>query len=174
MLSALLFSGLSQRFWVNALGFNLIWALCIFYGNTLLPVVLLLLLCHLFMHRQPRRELLVVVGLGSLGYAIDTVLTLLGLFQFEPVQLIAPLWLLILWFGFCATLRQSLSFFRSHLLLSALAGAAGGSFAYLAAANFGAVMLGLPVLQSGLVIAAVWALLFPLFIRLSHSGGERQ
>jgi hypothetical protein len=168
MMSALFFSGLSQRLWVNLLGFNLIWALCIFYGNSLLPLVILLLLLHLLLHRQPALELAIVVGLGSLGYALDSVLTLLGLFRFESVQSIAPLWLLLLWFGFCATLRQSLSFFRSHLLLAALVGAMGGGFAYLAAANFGAVTLGLPALQSGLLIALIWALLFPAFLRISQ------
>lgn len=167
-MSQLLFSGISQRFWVNLLGFNLVWALCVFWGNTYLLPVSVLLLCHLLMHRQPKCELAIILGLGSLGYVIDSGLTLLGLFQFEHVDARAPLWLLILWFGFCATLRQSLGFFRNHMGWSVLAGAVGGSFAYLSAASLGAVTLGFPTLQSGLMIAAVWAVLFPLFLRLSQ------
>jgi hypothetical protein len=164
-----MFSGYSQIFWVNLLGFNLVWSLSIFLGNDALLIVLALLLMHMLFHKQPILELQIVLITGLIGYCVDCILTLLGFFRFDDVQGITPIWLLFLWFGFCATLRQSLVFFASKQLIAIIAGAIGGSFAYIAAAHFNAVELTQPLLLSAASIAAVWAVLFPLLIWISQS-----
>ena len=164
-----MFSGYSQNFWVNLVGFNLVWSLSIFLGNDALIFVLALLLMHVLFHKQPLLEFQIVLITGLIGYCVDCILTLLGFFRFDEVQGITPIWLLLLWFGFCATLRQSLAFFASKQFITVLAGAIGGCFAYMAAAHFNAVELTLPLLLSAVSIAAIWAVLFPLLIWMSQS-----
>ncbi|MGH1460955.1 MAG: DUF2878 domain-containing protein [Neptuniibacter sp.] len=169
MFSGYLFSGHSQNFWVNLLGFNLIWSLCIFLGNDALIIVVILLLLHFCFHIQPVVEIQVVLVTGLMGYCIDCVLTILGVFRFENTLGITPLWLLLLWIGFCATLRQSLSFFNGKTYIAPIAGAIGGCFAYMAAANFNAVELTQSWLVSAVLIALIWAFLFPLLLWMSKS-----
>jgi len=164
-----MYSGYSQNFWVNLLGFNIIWYLCIFVGNAAVPVVTLLLVMHIALHGQPLIEAQVVILTGILGYAVDCALTLVGFFIFEEVQGITPLWLLFLWLGFSATLRQSLAFFSNNMLYAALFGFLGGSSSYLAAAHFGAVELTLPLVISGLGIGLIWWVLFPVLLWMSRS-----
>lgn len=171
-LSNLICSGRSQNFWLNLLGFNLIWAGSIFFGNSALIIVALLLLLHFLLHSTPLIEAQIVFITALLGYCIDCALTLLGFFQFEKVQGITPFWLIFLWIGFCCTLRESLVFFSGKPLLSIPFGAVAGSVAYMAAANFGAVQLPLPILTSLLILAALWAVLFPLLLWISSNMEE--
>lgn len=133
--------GLSWKIWINFWGFNLIWALSIFSGNEAMLWVLLLLVLHFLIITKPLIELLVVLATALLGYSIDCLLTLLGVFKFEQVQGITPIWLILLWVGFCSTLRHSLNFFSQKYLTASFAGAIAGSFTYLLAAHFGAVEL---------------------------------
>ena len=162
-------SGKSQNFWCNLIGFNLLWACCILLGNSVLIAVILLLLVHFLFHSTPLVEVQVVFITAILGYSIDCALTLLGFFQFEEVQGITPFWLIFLWIGFCCTLRTSLAFFSGKLFLSIPVGAVAGSMAYMAAANFGAVQLILPALTSALVLAVIWAVMFPLLLWISSN-----
>lgn len=169
MFSSFLFSGHSQNFWVNLLGFNLVWSLCIFVGNPAIPIVVCLLVLHLLLHQQFHTELQVVLMTGSVGYCIDCFLTLLGFFRFDSVQGITPLWLLFLWLAFCATLRQSLAYFSRHRVAAALFGAFGGTSAYMAAAHFGAVELGQSFVISSITLGLIWLLLFPLLVWMSKT-----
>ncbi|WP_051221733.1 DUF2878 domain-containing protein [Neptunomonas japonica] len=161
--------GLSWKIWINFLGFNLIWALSIFSGNEAMLWVLLLLLLHFMIMPEPLIELAVVLSTALLGYSVDCLLTLLGVFKFEQVQGITPTWLVFLWVGFCSTLRHSLSFFSQKYLTASLAGAIAGSFTYLLAAHFGAVELPLSSVVSFAVLASVWAVLFPALLWLSSA-----
>jgi len=169
MFSSFLFAGHSQNFWVNLLGFNLVWSLSIFVGNPAIPIVVCLLVLHLLLHQQFHTELQVVLMTGSVGYCIDCFLTLLGFFRFDTVQGITPLWLLFLWLAFCATLRQSLAYFSRHRVAAALFGAFGGTSAYMAAAHFGAVELGQSFVISSITLGLIWILLFPLLVWMSKT-----
>ncbi|MCW9052093.1 MAG: DUF2878 domain-containing protein [Motiliproteus sp.] len=130
-----MFQGYSQNLWVNLLGFNLIWWLCILYGDKVLLPVSLLLLLHLLLHRTPVIEMMTLFICGGLGFAVDSLLTLAGVFRFESSSILPPLWLALLWLSFTATLRQSLRWFRGRYRLAACAGALAGSTTYLAAAQ---------------------------------------
>lgn len=161
--------GLSWKIWINFFSFNLIWALSIFSGNASMLWVLLLLLLHFLIITKPVIELLVVLATALLGYSVDCLLTLLGVFKFVQVQGITPIWLILLWIGFCSTLRHSLNFFSEKYLIASLAGAIAGSFTYLLAAHFGAVELPLSSVISVAVLASVWAALFPALLWLSSA-----
>ncbi|WP_417227243.1 DUF2878 domain-containing protein [Amphritea sp.] len=156
----------SEHTWVNLLGFQLAWWCAILYTTDSVPVLIVLLTLHLLFHSQPLREFYVLLLCGLIGFAVDMLLTTLGIFRFESPGL--PLWLLFLWFCFAATLRQSLAFFASNLSLASLCGGLFGSLTYLAAVNFEAVALGWPLLLSGLLLMLIWMALFPLLIGLSN------
>ncbi|MDI3324105.1 DUF2878 domain-containing protein [Pontibacterium granulatum] len=169
------FTGLTQIFWVNLVGFQMVWWLSILGRDTTQSIIFLLLVIHLMLHARPRHELKVVIICGILGYAIDTALTYAGVFVFKEHGggvYLPPLWLLLLWFGFSATLRQSLVFFVDKLPLASVCGAIAGSLTYLAAVNLGAVQLGYSTHTSAYLIAVIWAILFPFLVWLSDRLGE--
>ncbi|MDO6563333.1 DUF2878 domain-containing protein [Amphritea sp. 1_MG-2023] len=163
----------SDNIWLNLLGFQLAWWCAILMTHHSLPILFSLLILHLLFHRQPVIETSVLLLCGLTGFAVDVMLTVIGFFQFEASDF-PPFWLLLLWFCFSATLRQSLSFFHSRLLLAAVCGGFFGSLTYLTAAHLGVVTLGFPWLSSGLVLMLIWMLLFPLLIRFSEMSFMRR
>jgi len=169
------FTGLTQIFWVNLVGFQMVWWLSILGRDSTQSIIVLLLVIHLMLHARPRHELKVVFICGILGYAVDAALTYTGVFVFREHGggvYLPPLWLLLLWFGFSATLRQSLVFFADKLPLAAVCGAIAGSLTYLAAGNLGAVSFGYSVPATAYLLAAIWAVLFPALLWLSDRLGE--
>ena len=78
-----LFSGISECFWINLTGFQLIWWLSVLLGNSAVPVVLLLLVLHIAFHSQPLREIRVLLVCAILGFTVDGLLTLGGVFVFN-------------------------------------------------------------------------------------------
>lgn len=166
-----MFSGLSQFWWVNLAGFQLAWWLCILMGNDALWLIVALLVLHFAGHRKPGVECLVVTSCAALGFAVDTFLTLYGVFIFSSEQSLPPLWLFLLWFAFSATLRQGLAWFSGRYLISALAGSLAGTLTYLAAGRLGAVSFGPAELQVAGLLALVWLLLFPALVKLADIVG---
>ena len=164
---------LSNNLWINIAGFQLAWLSAILLGNSGLLILLVLLVLHFVFHRSPGSEIVFVCGAGLAGFSIDTLLTLQGVFIFTEPGL-PPLWLLLLWFCFSATLRQSLSFFQSRLPLAALCGGVCGALTYLAAARLGAFVPGLADMSLFLLIALIWSFLFPLLIWLGAQVGLRE
>ena len=166
-------SGVSNNFWVNLIGFQLIWWSLILWGNSALLPAMLLLFAHLLLHRTPRQELQLMLAVALPGFLVDSLLTITGVFVFPEPAMVAPAWLLVLWFAFAATMNQALNWFSGRYLLAALIGGVGGSSTYIAAAELGAVSLGIGVLASFLLLTLVWTLLFPLLIVLKDYRGGR-
>ncbi len=160
--------GISQKFWINLIGFQAIWWLSILHGNTAAIFVALLIFLHFYFHSSPESEVLIVLVTAILGFWFDMLLAGLNFFIFPNQESGFPFWLLLLWMGFCSTLRQSLGFFRGRYLLSSVCGALAGSLTYLTAARLGAVELGLSELHSLLILAIIWSGLFPLLIFISN------
>lgn len=173
-----MFSGISQNFWINLIGFQIIWWVCVLFGNTWLAITWALLGCHLLFHREPISEACYILICATIGFGIDALLTFKGIFIFQESVFqdsslkesssIPPLWLFALWISFSATLRQSLGFFSKHYVLAAILGAVGGSGSYLTAEKFDQVSFGFPTWDTGFLLAFIWLILFPLLIWISH------
>ncbi len=169
--------GLSQKFWVNIGGFQLAWWSAVLAGNTLWPLLLLLLCFHVYFHQDAAAEISVIILVGLLGFGIDTLLTAIRLFDFPSGSaflldsIVPPLWLLMLWFCFAATLRQGLSWFQGRWLLAAVVGGIAGPLSYYAGSQLGAMAFGFSLAISLLVMSLIWAVLLPLalFIAMSLS-----
>jgi len=159
--------GLSQNIWINVIGFQVTWWLSIMYGNSAIVPVVFLLALHLVFHKAAVEEIAVITACACIGFTVDIMLTMQGVFIFENNPAHVPCWLFLLWLCFSATLRQSLRFFSHHLALASIAGAIAGSLTYLAAARLGAVSFGFSTFSTLSLLALVWAILFPLLLLIS-------
>lgn len=162
----LFFSGWSETWWINLIGFQLAWWLSVLYGNQVLPIVAALIAVHLLLHSSPKIELVVLVSCTLLGMVVDTSLTHTGVFVFTQGHAWPPLWLALLWLSFSATLRQGLHWFKGRYLLSALVGSLAGAASYLAAGRLGAVSFGIAEIEAALLLALIWMMLFPALMKL--------
>ncbi len=154
--------GLTQKPWVNFIGFQAYWWSCILLQNYAFFVCAILLCAHLYFHCYAKQELKSIIVLGVAGFSIDFILALFDWFQFhnEPAY-IPPFWLLLLWLGFATNITTLSSFFNKNWLVMALSGAALAPLSYLAAAKLGAVSLPFGYLSTWLVLMPIWFLLLP-------------
>ena len=133
---------LSKRF--NVVAFNLIWLGCVVgreqYWWAFAPVVFgyLALLVQRRIFRVGKFLMLFGLGVG-----IDSLLTVLGVFQFGPTIFFIPLWLVLLWAAFTTTLFLSLEIVGRNKLIAAICGALAFPFNYAVGERLGAVSFGM-------------------------------
>lgn len=83
----------------------------------------------------------------------------------SPISVV-PIWILILWTAFGATLNGCLGWFKKHLGWSVLFGALGGPLAWWGGASLGALSVPDPLLGYA-VMSGGWAVLMPLLSYLA-------
>ncbi|MDH0447770.1 MULTISPECIES: DUF2878 domain-containing protein [unclassified Shewanella] len=155
----------------NSLSFQCVWWTGVLFGNRALLLSIPLLVLHFIL--LPRvetaaipRDLSAMLKIGLLGMAVDSLLTLASVFEFSAF----PAWLACLWLHFALSLHHSLKLIRAFaIVLQAILGAIFGSLSYLAGAAFHAVSLPYGEGVSAVFLAIIWAVLLPLFIKLSRS-----
>ncbi|MEQ9464827.1 MAG: DUF2878 domain-containing protein [Haliea sp.] len=151
---------LSEKAWFNALWFQSTWFCTVLGRDDLLAVSLGLIGLHLLLVPRRRLEMRQLALLGGIGIAVDTGLSLIGVFQFQG-GILMPGWLCCLWLAFATTPGRSLAFLGARPWLAALAGALVVPFNYYAGSRLGAVEFGWPLWQSLLIMALVWSILLP-------------
>ncbi|PYB80932.1 DUF2878 domain-containing protein [Pseudomonas sp. LB-090624] len=151
----------------NALWLQLGWWLCVLGASTtsLLLLVPLGLVLHLWACPQPRAEARALVRVTLAGCVLDSVLGAVGVFDFAAWPL--PLWLALLWLVLASGLRHSLAWAGWPFLRGAAIGAVGGPLAYLGGARLADVALPHGPLATGLLLVPIWALALPLLVRLA-------
>ncbi|MHA6195813.1 DUF2878 domain-containing protein [Pseudomonas wadenswilerensis] len=158
-----------SRAWLvgNALWLQAGWWGCVLGARYpgLLVAVLGGLLVHLWLCRQTVTELWVVLRIGLIGCVLDTLLGVLGVFDFGAWPL--PAWLGLLWLVLASGMRHSLAWLGRPMWLAVVCGLVGGPLAYLAGARLAGVGLPLGTLPTALLLAVIWALWFPLCLRLA-------
>ena len=100
------------------------------------PMVLIYSAILVFIEIIKIQQLLVP---AALGIAIDSILTMLGIFDFGDTTLLIPLWLITLWIAFSTTLTQSLKFVGNNWLVTVTSGAIVIQFNYAVGERLGAV-----------------------------------
>ena len=127
------------------------------------------LLWHLRVVGQPRRELALIGWVTVLGLLIEILNNWLGWLQARatPVDYLPAPWLIALWSLFAASLNVTLRWLRHHRLGAALLGAIAGPAAYAAGARLDALQLVQPT-QALLSLALLWALAMPLMAWLAQ------
>lgn len=158
--------------------FYLSWAVCVheaslgngFIGPALIGVVIAF---HLWFVKKTWMEFFFVLIVAVIGTLIDTVYMEFGIMTFaakyESVPWLAPLWVTSLYALFAAAFVQSFSWLRGRWLLMIACGAIGGPLSYAAAVRVGAGEFLVPLWVACLVLAVVWALIFPLCFLLLDS-----
>lgn len=158
---------------VNILLSQLGWIVCVTQGDLLSQGFMYIVLAvHLFWVVKPvdrTNEMIFICAAFALGFAVDTILSLCGVLLFQqPTAGFIPLWLVSLWVIFLTTIRHSLYVFAKTPTILPLVGAIFGAFAYYMGTKLNSdVSLMQPTVLSLLVLAIVWAILFPSFFKLN-------
>lgn len=152
----------------NGTLFNLSWlAIVLSHSPVIAPMVVAL---HLFVHfgliGRGEREVRLIAVTFLLGAVLDQLLFLTGVFTVDGQAALAPFWLTCLWPVLATTFLHVFESFRSRPLLAALFGAIGGTGSYIAGTGLSDVAFAHPV-AGPLVMAVLWAGLFPLLLRLA-------
>ncbi|MDX9787481.1 MAG: DUF2878 domain-containing protein [Desulfobacterales bacterium] len=161
---------------VDFIAFQTIWVACVWgagkgYG-WLGPATLgAWLPAYLFLSKRRKEEALLAAVCGMIGFGVDTLHTLLGIFM--PARFIlpdpfCPLWLLALWINMAPLINSSLSWLHGRYFLALLFGALGGPLAYWSGMRLGAISFGQQQPFGLLVLACSWAAMFPLLLWVSN------
>lgn len=164
-----------MRVAVNFVAFQAGWFAAVLGAGRGVPwlgvlVIPSLLLLHLVLSADRRDELLLALTAALLGFIVDSIL--IAVHVFAPVPFgssppFSPAWMVMLWINQATTLNFCLAWLRGRYLLGAVFGAVGGPLAYLAGAKLGAAAV--PSSQGMLILAATWALVFPLLLALNSA-----
>lgn len=157
---------------LNGLMFQAIWLMCILGGDQWAPPAIMLLAAWLWWRRLPG-ELGQISLLSGVGIVLDSLWMAAGLMVFQdtlwPQAPLIPLWLMVLWVGFSATLRHSMKFLLGRPVLAAALGAIAAPLSYATGAHLADVSITAITLvvvgiswASLLAIAAWWLALKPV------------
>ena len=147
----------------NIIFFNLMWVGLVIGRESLLgltvPMVLIYSAILVFIEIIKIQQLLVP---AALGIAIDSILTMLGIFDFGDTTLLIPLWLITLWIAFSTTLTQSLKFVGNNWLVTVTSGAIILPFNYAVGERLGAVTFTENYFLTVFIIGIIWSVCLPL------------
>lgn len=159
---------------INLSLFKAAWAATVFGAAASVPVagavaVAIAVLVHLARTRDVRAEATLLVLAAVVGLVWETLLVATGVLEYSSGNLVpgvAPYWIVAMWILFATTLNVGMRWLRKSTILAAAAGAIGGPASFFAGASAGAVTLSNP-LTSLVIIAAGWAVLLPLMVRIA-------
>jgi hypothetical protein len=163
--------GLSYPKWLNFLLFQAIWFAAIMGREELEWLVAALLVAHILLVTDPVKELRVILPCAAIGIAADAVLTLSGVFVFDPAPPVLPIpfWLIGIWLAFAGTFRHSMSYLLAKPVIAIPAAAIAAPLSYVAGMGLGAVSFGLDTMSTAIVIGLVWPCMMAVFIRLHRA-----
>jgi hypothetical protein len=146
----------------NAVLFQLGWFACVLGGNSywlIVPVAVLLV--HVLWTSAWAAEGKLLLWVTGLGVLLDSSLLMLGVFDFATQGPLIPLWLALLWAVLATTLNHCLAWAATPWWRASLLGAVGGPMSYYAGSQMAGVNLPLGLWPSMLLLAALWAVVFP-------------
>ena len=157
--------------WLNFTLFQSIWFAAILGQESLEWLVALLLAAHFLLCADLKDELKVVLACAVIGIIADTMLTLAGVFIFDPKPstLPVPFWLIGIWLGFAGTFRHSMSYLLARPMVAVAASAVAAPLSYLAGMKLGAVSFGLDITSTALVLGLLWVCMMAVFIRIDRA-----
>lgn len=104
------------------------------------------------------------------GVIVDILLTVTGVYIFSGSEqlLPIPMWLILLWLAFTATLRHSLAYLRHRYWVAAGLGAVGGTLSYIGGTTLGAVGFGMSLYTTAFLLVCIWACLMPVIFLICN------
>jgi Protein of unknown function (DUF2878) len=161
----------------NLLSFGIGWFACVVGAANGTPsygvaVAAMLLALNTLVAEDALHEARVIVTVGAIGFAIDTMLALAGILIFDPrtsnPSWLCPIWQDAIWMMFGSTLTSSLAWLATRTAVASIAGAIVGPLSYFAAARMGALAIPAPVAPRLATIAIIWAVVLPGLLRFAN------
>jgi hypothetical protein len=150
---------------INMIGFNVAWFGLIYFGNTFVPVALLMLVVHFIWISKVKNEIWLALIITIIGVTVDSLLQLNRVFIFpNPAHI--PFWLVAIWACFATTICHSFSFLSAYKPLQILLGLIMAPLSYKSGELLGAVEFGFSFTQTYIVLGCIWAILFSTFFFL--------
>ncbi len=161
---------------VNFAGFYIGWYSCVAGAGEGRPligpaVVAGLLVLHLLLTSEPRRDARLILLVGLIGTFTDSFLAVIGVFSFTHGALVAwlcPLWLSSIWALFATTLNASMGWLLGRYVIASIFGALGGPLSYYYGARLGALALHRNVTFSLGCLVVAWGVTMPVLVRLAQ------
>lgn len=149
---------------INLALFQIGWLVCVLGGNLYAGAyTLLALLLHQWLVLEHWREWKLIFAVAVVGCLWDIVMAQSGVIVYGGGSLAGiPPWLVCLWLLFATTFMHSLGWLRAYPVIAGLLAAVLGPASYWFGSNLADAELRAPVLMSLAVMAAGWAVLFPL------------
>jgi hypothetical protein len=154
---------------LNLVMFQLGWAVCVFGGNSMAVVysVFALSIHHRYVVKS-YAEWRLIGWVTLIGITWDSLLVFFGLIVYpDAVWLNLPVWMVCLWILFATTFMHSLDWLSRYCWFCIILGAVFGPMSYWAGVEFSDTFFGASTITSMLVIAAGWAILFPVGIYMT-------
>jgi hypothetical protein len=159
---------------INLSLFKAGWLAAVFTAAASVPaagaaVVTVVVVIHLLRTADVGNEMRLLLFAALLGFGWESLLVSLDLVRYSigsPVPGTAPYWIVCMWILFATTINFGMRWLHKHVAVAAIAGAIGGPLSFVAGEKVGAVSFPEPQL-SLLVIAAGWAVLLPLLVRVA-------
>ncbi len=161
----------------NLLAFAIGWFACVVGAANGTPsygvaVAAMLLALDILVAEDPLHEARVIVTVGAIGFAIDTILALAGIFVFDPrtsnPSWLCPIWLVAIWMMFGSTLTASLAWLAARGAIASIVSAVAGPLSYFAASKMGAISIPGRVAPRIATIAIIWAIVFPGLLKFAN------
>ncbi|MDO6568095.1 DUF2878 domain-containing protein [Alteromonas sp. 1_MG-2023] len=157
---------------LNFFWFQGIWWLVVLYQSTFITLCVVMCLLGAWIVFSPIRksDFKIMVSVLLLGTLVDSLLMITGVFGFETgawlrgsaTHLVIPIWLMFLWAALGGSIQHSLSAFANRPWLAAIGGAIFAPVSYFGGEAFGAVTFGYSSTITFIILAIVWAFVFPL------------
>jgi hypothetical protein len=161
----------------NLLSFGIGWFACVVGAANGTPsygvaVAAMLLALNILVAEDALHEARVIVTVGAIGFAIDTMLASTGILVFDPrtsnPSWLCPIWLVAIWMMFGSTLTASLAWLAARTAIASIVGAIAGPLSYIAAAKMGAIAIPASVAPRVATIALTWAVVFPGLLKFAN------
>ncbi len=146
--------------WLNILFFNSVWFGLVLLGDSFVIFAILALAVHLFYCQKTLAELRLILTITFIGTMLDSYLAYIGVFHFELSAIYVlpiPLWLIVLWASFAATIAHSMQFLQKSPWLQFIVGGIFPPLSYIAGASFSAVNFSHPTALVFLWLSMIWA-----------------
>ncbi len=155
--------------WIAVLGTG--WA-----SHWMGPLLVACLVCVNVCSSADRRATArIVIVVGLFGTLLDSTLSFAGLLLFVEnpfAPWLCPPWLIALWCLFATTLNGSLRWLAGRNRPAALVGGIFGPLSYYAGQSLGVMSLSPSTPAALMVLAGLWAVMLPFFLRLARHGRD--
>lgn len=154
-------SKINSKMLMNALGFQVVWFICV-QGNNLYAVIatVILLALHTTLYRDSLKIWPILIAFSLLGFLGDSgIAWLLNITYTDHLQTLAPLWLMCLWAAFATTMHHSMKWLFKSPFIAFVTGLLLVPLSYIAGINLSGSSLAAPYWQFFMVEGLWWGVL---------------